>query len=63
MAADSRRAANRDSSAALRRRYGHAVVSVPGSRSRSKATAMSCGSIGVSGAVMVFSGMTARPPR
>jgi hypothetical protein len=37
-AADSRRAANTDSSAALRRRYGQAVVSVPDSRNRSNAT-------------------------
>ncbi|MDT0484652.1 HAD family hydrolase [Streptomyces doebereineriae] len=37
--ADSRRAANTDSSAARRRRYGHPVVSVPASLSRSKAEA------------------------
>lgn len=36
--ADSRRAANTDSSAARRRRYGQPVVSVPDSRSRSNAT-------------------------
>ncbi|MBB3081782.1 hypothetical protein FHS41_008340 [Streptomyces violarus] len=35
--ADSRRAANIDSSAARRRRYGQACVSVPDSLSRSKA--------------------------
>ncbi|MDX2761008.1 ABC-2 transporter permease [Streptomyces europaeiscabiei] len=36
--ADSQRALNTDSSAALRRRYGHPVVSVPDSLSRSNAT-------------------------
>jgi hypothetical protein len=36
--ADNWRAVNTDSSAALRRRYGHPVVSVPASRSGSNAT-------------------------
>lgn len=36
--ADNRRVANTDSNAALRRRYGHPVVSDPDSRSRSNAT-------------------------